>query len=441
MSKKGRQYRRKPAPRIVVRNGNRIRFVGKVNAYAHYQFMWCLYDSLRRGYEDVVLDFSTCKSAFPDGMIPLLSSADALRRDRIDVSVQLPERPELERLFLNTNWAHILDPKRFRRSDTDHDRHLAAQRFRDFDQQQKLVNAFMDVVMRNKTLDRRVIAGLEWSVNEITDNVLNHAECEEGGIVQVSTFGDARKVAFGVADSGKGILSSLREGHPSLRTDAQAIDEAMKAGITRNPDVGQGNGIAGALEIARMSKGTFSITSGQAQIVVRIDPTTSSPDSKIYRRRPSQRLQGTVVYAEIGLDTQFHLSEALGFAGELHQPDVIELLYETETGDAVILKMRDESTGFGSRAAGRQLRTKCVNLLNAEPTKPLLVDWTGVPLVSSSFADELVGKLFVTLGPLAFSARVRNLGMDAVVGGLVDKAILQRAGQVANGTVVPGEAG
>lgn len=439
MTKKGRKHGRKLAPRIVKRNGNRIRFVGKVNAYAHYQFMWCLSDSLRRGYEDVVLDFSACKSAFPDGMIPLLSSADALRRDRIDVSLQLPERPELERLFLNTNWAHILDPKRFRKSETEHDRHLAAQRFRDFDQQQQLVNAFVSVVMRNMTLDRSVIAGLEWSVNEITDNVLNHAECEEGGIVQVSTFREARKVAFGVADSGKGILSSLREGHPSLQTDAQAIDEAMKAGITRNPEVGQGNGIAGALSIATMSKGMFSITSGQAQILVRIDSNTGSPDSRVFKRSPWQRLQGTVVYAEIGLDTQFHLSEALGFAGELHQPDIIELLYETETGDAVVLKMRDESTGFGSRAAGKHLRTKCLNLLNAEPTKPLLLDWTGVPLVSSSFADELVGKLFVTLGPLAFSARVRNLGMDAVVGGLVDKAILQRVGQVANGTVDQGD--
>ena len=34
----------------------------------------------------------------------------------------------------------------------------------------------------------------------------------------------------------------------------------------------------------------------------------------------------------------------------------------------MVLKLRDESTGFGSRPAGRQLRTKCENLLNAEPT-------------------------------------------------------------------------
>ena len=289
--------------------------------------------------------------------------------------------------------------------------------------------------MRSMTLDRRVIAGLEWSINEITDNVLNHADCEEGGILQVSTFGERKKVAFGVADSGKGILSSLREGHPRLRTDAQAIDEAMKAGITRDPDAGQGNGIAGTLRIATMSKGSFEITSGLAQIQVHTGD--GRPDSHVYQRKERQRFQGTFVYAELGLGTQFRLSEALGFGGEPHEPvDIIELLYETEAGDAVVLKLRDESTGFGSRPAGRQLRTKCLNLLNAEPAKPLLLDWTGVPLVSSSFADELVGKLFAFLGPLAFSARVRNVGMDATVRGLVDKAIMQRVAQVANGSVV-----
>lgn len=211
----------------------------------------------------------------------------------------------------------------------------------------------------------------------------------------------------------------------------------MKAGITRNPDAGQGNGIAGTLRIATMSKGAFEITSGLAQIVVRTQPEDGRPDSQVYSRKEPQRFHGTVVYAELGLDTHFHLAEALGFGGEGREPvDIVEMLYETEAGDATVLKLRDESTGFGSRPAGRQLRTKCLNLLNAEPAKPLLLDWTGVPLVSSSFADELVGKLFASLGPLAFSARVRNLGMDATVRGLVDMAIMQRAAQVANGKAV-----
>ena len=424
-------------PRVVVRKDNLIRFVGRVDEPAHRQFMWCVHECLRHGYVDVVLDFSKCESAFPRGMLPILSSADTLRRDTIDVSVRLPEDTVLERLFLNTNWAHLLEPERFQKSDTVHDRHLASQRFTDFEQQQSLVNMFMDIVMRNMILDRRIIAGLEWSINEITDNVLNHAMCKEGGIIHVSTFRDSHKVAFGVSDSGRGILASLREGHPSLQTDAQAIDEAMKAGITRDPDAGQGNGIAGTMRIATKSWGLFEITSGQTQIVVRTNQTDGSPNSGVYNRRRRESLQGTVVYAELRTDKQFDLAEALGVDGKPHDPgDIIEMHYETNAGAALSLKLSDESTGFGSRLAGRQLRTKCVNLLRAEPTKPLLLDWTGVLLVSSSYADELVGKLFVELGPLAFSARVRNLNMDSLVRGLVEKAIMQRAAQVANGSTV-----
>ena len=356
------------------------------------------------------------------------SGHSTLRREHVDLSVVLPDKDELRRLFLNTNWAHLLEPTSYERSDTVHDRHMAAHRFTDSDEQQQLVNVFMDVVMRNMTLERDVIAGLEWSINEITDNVLNHAECEEGGIVQISTFRDARKVAFGVADSGRGILSSLSEGHPYLRTDAQAIGEAIKAGVTRNPEAGQGNGIAGTFRIATMSEGMFEITSGLASLVIR------DGQPQTHKRRERQRFSGTIVYAELGLDAHFHLSEALGFSGLPHQPtDIIELLYETESGDAIVLKLREESTGFGSRPAGRQLRTKCINLLNADPDKPLLLDWSGIPLVSSSFADELIGKLFASLGPLSFSARVRNINMEAVVRGLVDKAIMQRAAQTANG--------
>jgi hypothetical protein len=85
--------------------------------------------------------------------------------------------------------------------------------------------------------------------------------------------------------------------------------------------------------------------------------------------------------------------------------DLVETAYETEEGNALIVRLVDETTGFGTRHAGGQLRTKCTNLLNADVAKPLILDWTDVPLVSSSFADQFVGKLFVELGPLAFRSR------------------------------------
>ncbi len=416
-----------PRAYAVQRTDNRLLFRDRLNAQAHGQFMWCLHDCLEKGYEDIVLDLSLCRAAYQNGVLPLVASVDSLRRDRKDVAVLLPTDDYLQRLFLNTNWAHLLEPSEYPRSDTSHPSHVSARRFADAEQQHRLVGQALEVILGGiPSLLRDDLAALEWSIQEITDNVLNHSDCDLGGILQVSTFERDRKVAVGVADSGRGILSSLREGHPELHNDADAIYKALEDGVTRGSDHGQGNGMSGALRIAIRSGGYIEITSGRAQVVCRPEET------RPYPRGPQQIFQGTFVYFEIALDSELELSEALAFNGHPHRPiDVVETLYETEDGNAVALQLRDEQVGFGSRMAGRQIRTKCLNLLNAEPAKPLLLDWDGVPVISSSFADELVGKLFATLGPLVFSARVRNVRMRRVVHGLIDKAIMQRAGQTA----------
>ena len=409
----------------VVRRDIRICFAGNVGAQAHRDFMVHLYAARRADHERVVLDFSGCQRAYLDGMVPILAHVDEARRAGLAVSARMPENEVTRRFFLSSNWAHLLDPAQFESINAMNARRIAARRFGTPEEQQAVVDAIVDIVMEKMILDRDVIAGLEWSINEIVDNVLNHSECLEGGIVQAGTF--ENKVAFVVADSGRGILTSLREGHPDVQTDADAISQAMKAGVTRNVDAGQGNGIAGAMRVALMSGGMFEITSGTAQVAAR---TASGGHPAVYRRPVAQRFPGTLVSVEIGSNKGFRLAEALRFSGAPHQPtDRIELYYETDDGAALSLRLQDESTGFGSRHAGRLLRTKCMNLMLAEPQKPLLLDWTGVRLVSSSFADELAGKLFVALGPLAFGARVRNAGMAGTVQSLVEKAILERAAQ------------
>src|SRR5439155_14870519 len=112
--------------------------------------------------------------------------------------------------------------------------------------------------------------------------------------------------------------------------------------------------------------------------------------------------------------------------------DIIEADYETEDGNAFLLRMSAESPGFGNREAGKQIRTKLLNLLATDTLKAILVDWAGIPLISSSFADEAIGKLFIVLGPLEFGVRVRNINMESLVRGLIDKAIMQRAAQTMN---------
>ncbi len=100
-----------------------------------------------------------------------------------------------------------------------------------------------------------------------------------------------------------------------------------------------------------------------------------------------------------------------------------------EDKDCLLINMKRETTGFGTRNAGRQMKTKTLNLINSHPNYPVYIDWEGIPVIASSFADEYMGKLFVQLGPLNFSAIIRNKNMELLVKQLLDKAILQRLAQ------------
>jgi hypothetical protein len=53
-------------------------------------------------------------------------------------------------------------------------------------------------------------------------------------------------------------------------------------------------------------------------------------------------------------------------------------------------------------------------------------DFAEVPLISSSFADEVFGKLFSSLGPIRFGQLCRFKNIDGTCRALIDRAIMQR---------------
>ena len=64
------------------------------------------------------------------------------------------------------------------------------------------------------------------------------------------------------------------------------------------------------------------------------------------------------------------------------------------------------------------------NLLRERRT--IVLDFSGVGVISSSFADEVFGRLFVEMGPRAFMTRIEMRHVDPTVEGLIDRAIVQR---------------
>lgn len=402
-----------------------IEFTGKLNSFNVKDVCSAINLFKQSENDNLTIDFSNVMQAYPNGVLPIISSITEIRTEGYKVYVKLPNNDNVRRLFRSVNWAHFLSPNQFDRSESTHDRHLVTRNFTNENDQTLVVNDFMDVVLRSMEVPKDIISGLEWSINEITDNVLNHSQSINGGFVQASTYPTNGQIAFAVADSGRGILSSLNEGFPSLRTDMQAIGEAVKAGVTRNPKYGQGNGLAGSLRVANLTGGSLEITSGNARVVSTIE------DTNRYNRRDFQYYQGTLVCGQIKVTSDFSISKALNFGmNEGYEPgNVIDYHYEMEDQDCLVLSMKSETTGFGTRRSGKQINTKINNLIKAKPNYPMVIDWEGVPVISSSFADEMIGKLFIKMGAISFSSIIRNTNMEPLIRNLLDKAIAQRLTQ------------
>lgn len=402
---------------------NKIIFPAKVATGVLPEFVSAVkqWELRRWGTDRLILDFSNVEKAFANGMLGVISISAKLRNEGARIKVILPDTEQYQRFFLETNWAFLLDSK-FPEGSGQSFRHFA-QQFTSYREIPGLINGFMKIVMNHVYMPYDIVSALEWSVGEICDNVINHSDSAVGGYLQVIAYPQSNnKVAFTVADAGRGILNSLREGYPHLQNDVEAIDEAIKVGVTRNKQVGQGNGLAGTLRIINMTGGSFDIMSGRGRLLL----TTN--DTKKSLMRNDQIYPGTCISGQIGISQEFSVTEALTFGAVSYTPhNIIDAIYELQETDALMAKVAEESFGVGTREAGKEIRTKVLTLVRAKPGYKMIIDWQGIPVITSSFADEFIGKLFVALGKESYELIIRNINIEPLVEQLIAKAITERS--------------
>lgn len=407
----------------IYRTGNRLVFDGQFLLSDLLRPLVGLHQAVQdAGYRDLIIDFSQCTAAFAAPMLALCAQVMRLRSAHVDTELILPIDGKLNRLFRNANWAHLIEPRNYPPSEFRGHTQVPATHFTNAEEQRQAVNRIVNAVLGAiPELDRRELSALEWSINEITDNVLNHAQSSIGGLVQVSTFQRTRKrIEYIVADAGLGIPTTLRSTHPALTSDASALEQAIREGVTRDKSIGQGNGLFGSYRICSHSNGFFQVESGYGKLMF---------SDREGLRITTERIPygGTLVAAQIDFSVPRLLEEALSFGGVVYQrTDYVELRYEQHGTEDLLFTLAEESTSFGSRIAGAPIRKKLLNLAGMCPGRKILLDFNGVPLVSSSFADEVVGKLFAELGPLAFMQIFEFRNIDPTVRQLVDRAIAQR---------------
>ena len=346
-------------------------------------------------------------------MIPIINRH--MSESNIKFSIILPKSENLQALFIRSNWAHFIDPFNYSYVETASSTHCPAIRFSNADEQFRAVDKILSIILNSADVSPDSIRAIEWSLNEITDNVLNHAGDGVSGYVQCTWFREKNIVEFVVADSGIGIPASLRE-----KDNCLALERAIQEGVTRDRQTNQGNGLYGSYRIAQVARGSFSLVSHMAVL-------NHLPDGEV-RIRPSKTpYAGTCVLWNMNTTQSEILSEALIFSGQSHEPsfDFVERL----SGDSGLLHigLKAAFPSLGSRTAGDKVHIYLRNLLKSDRILGVDVDFAGVNIISSSFAEEVFGRLFVELGPIGFMTRVKLTNAGPQILGLIDRAIIQRS--------------
>ncbi len=274
------------------------------------------------------------------------------------------------------------------------------------------VNAICDLVLHQFDNAGAFLPAMEWAVNEIIGNIIMHSETPTPGAVCAQYFPKVHRLDVGIADLGRGIKASLGTTR-KIRSHGDAVTTALQRGVTRDPSIGQGNGMAGALEIARQNGGVFEVWTGD--VVYRL----KGGEERGFKKIPE--LPGTGVRFALDTRRPVDLAQTWIAGGDWSFINVEAERIEEAGG----INVADACLHTGSRPPAQRLRRKLAAVL-PEMEVPLVLDFSGVGSASSSFLDELLGRLADQLGRDAFEGRVRCVGMDPTVRKMANVVIAQR---------------
>lgn len=273
------------------------------------------------------------------------------------------------------------------------------------------VNAIANIVIQQFEGVSEFIPAFEWAVNEIVDNVNLHAKSPAPGVVCAQLFPTKRKLDIAISDCGIGIRGSLSQSL-DLKDDNDAIGKALERGVTRDAQVGQGNGMAGSLEIMRKNGGKLLVWSGSGMFRME-----SGEDLGF---ESGYHIDGTGVLMSFDLSHPVQLIETwIGAPSRSYIEAEADRI--SESGIRIIA----ECSHTGSRPPATRLRRKIQALL-PEIDGALKIEFDGISVLTSSFLDELLGRLNAELGNKVFNEKIIVSGLTELHQNMANNVIGQR---------------
>ena len=397
--------------KCVTREGNLINILKLDRARAVSDLIRALGQAIKKyDYQSLSVDFSEVDACFPNAIVPFAGIFEYYQNKGITFDfINLPQKLETSQL---------ISPQIF---DGD-SRHILSRvwKFSSSEEVCNIVDAYISELQKSAQFYKGVLDSIEWSLNEVMDNVIQHSKIGFG-YVMGQLHSTSKNIAFTVFDAGQGIYNSLKDSVHKPRTTVDAISLAIQEEITRDKSIGQGNGLFGLSSIVKQGHGKLVITSGRGSY------SYNNVDTRTYDNLPaiSHETPGTIVDFQLSYAKDMSLDKALVFRGK--QYDFASIHFEEYEDDygRLVYSIKDMAEGTGTRDSAFRVKNEVLNILE-ENKRPITLDFEGTSIISSSFADELLAKLFLELGLFQFNNLIKIKGLDMSMQKVLQRSVLQR---------------
>lgn len=290
--------------------------------------------------------------------------------------------------------------------------------YRNSEELEFLINIIVSNLFRKVSSQKNTLLALEYVLGELLDNVLRHSS-DEAGFFMYSLQRDDHRIAVSIADQGIGIKHSFTGSSYRPVSASDAITLAMRRGVTSSSD-GAGNGLWTTTEIITANSGQLTITSGGGAIYYNKANKSISSYDDLPTLDP--RWTGT------NIDFQIDFRKEVDFArlwGGLASPIDTRTERLENDEDQIVLRIKDQSLGTSTRASGKEVRTLATNLLRTHQADVIL-DFAGVVMITSSYADEVVAKLLADPSIPNVVQRLKTTGTTHTLDLVISDAIRTR---------------
>jgi anti-anti-sigma regulatory factor len=402
---------------LIKQEGQELIFDNLTNPRVVSDFIDILNETMKCSNRNLILNFKNVTGVFPNVCVPIAGIIENLTEK--GVSFEFYYLSEIIKKLSLKNPLRVQENKALAQKES-----LAKiWRFESPDDIYLLINSFVEELSQIIVCEKGVLEGFEWSINEVLDNVLQHSS-KSFGYVMGQVHQQNKHFAFCVYDTGQGIYNSLLSSSVhNPKNPVEALKLAVKEGVTRDKKIGQGNGLWGLHQIVSENTGVLNIISNSACY------NLTNNELKTFDHVAQLPYDnGCIVDFQIDYSKEISISKALGG----YEPVNLKLESIEDVAGNINIDLRSKESGVGTRKSGEKLRNELINIYK-QSNKNITLDFSEINIISSSFADELIGKLVTAFGFYGFNNIFKLKNMNSSVQSIVQRSVAQRMMESYNG--------